>query len=83
MSIQKFLSIIIAMAIGTAVSYSKVIPTPVFSDNMVLQQQSKAAIWGEATPGKKVKISASWSKSKFEAYADENGKWFTRISTSV
>ena len=51
------------------------------SDGMVLQQQSKAAIWGEATPGKKVKISASWSKSKFEAYADENGKWFTRIST--
>lgn len=81
MNIQKFLSIIIAMAIGTAVSFSKVIPTPVFSDNMVLQQQSKAAIWGEATPGKKVKISASWSKSKFEAYADENGKWFTRIST--
>mgnify|MGYP001072205057 FL=1 len=53
MSIQKFLSIIIAMAIGTTVSFSKVIPTPVFSDNMVLQQQSKAAIWGEATPGKK------------------------------
>mgnify|MGYP002167667347 CR=1 FL=1 len=24
-----------------------------------------------------MKISASWSKSKFEAYADENGKWFT------
>lgn len=53
MNIQRFLSIIIAMAIGTAVSFSKVIPTPVFSDNMVLQQQSKAAIWGEATPGKK------------------------------
>ena len=53
MNIQRFLSIIAAMAIGTAVSYSKVIPAPVFSDNMVLQQQSKAAIWGEATPGKK------------------------------
>ena len=74
MNIQRFLSIIVAMVAGTAASWSKVVPSPVFSDNMVLQQQSEAAIWGEATPGKKVKISASWSKSKFEAYADGSGK---------
>lgn len=53
MNIQRFLSIIVAMVAGTAVSWSKAVPSPVFSDNMVLQQQSKAAIWGRGNSRKK------------------------------
>ena len=61
MNIQKFLSILIAMAIGTAVSFSKVIPTPVFSDNMVLQQQSKAALFHASPPSRMRRAMASSS----------------------
>ena len=35
------------------------------SDNMVLQQNSKVILWGEATPKCAVTISASWIKHGF------------------
>ena len=38
---------------------AKVVLPPVFADNMVLQQQSDAAIWGKAEPGAKVAITPS------------------------
>lgn len=34
---------------------AKVVLPPMFSDNMVLQQQADAPIWGEAKPMKAVK----------------------------
>lgn len=66
---------------GMPAAFSKVVPAPVFSDNMVLQRRSEAAIWGDAAPGKKVRISVPWSGTKTETRADGNGKWFARIST--
>ena len=35
---------------------AKVVLPPMFSDNMVLQQQADAPIWGEAKPMKAVKV---------------------------
>ena len=35
---------------------AKVVLPPMFSDNMVLQQQADAPIWGEAKPMKTVKV---------------------------
>ena len=52
-----------------------------FADNMVLQQETEAALWGKAEPGAKVAIVGSWSKSKVTVTADADGKWFARIAT--
>ena len=52
----------------------------VFSDNMVLQQNSNAAIWGKADAGSKILIESSWGKSA-ETVADKYGKWKTEIQT--
>ena len=38
-------------------------PAALFADNMVIQQQSDAAIWGWADPGEKVTVFASWGES--------------------
>lgn len=54
-----------------------------FSDNMVLQQQANAAIWGDAPPGVAVRITTSWNKKTYTAQADEAGKWNTHISTAA
>ena len=51
-----------------------------FKDNMVLQQQSKAAIWGMAKPGQMVSIESSWDK-KATAKAGDDGKWSATIET--
>lgn len=54
----------------------------VISDNMVLQQRTEAALWGKASPGRKVSVKAGWSNEKFITMADkETGKWFIRLKT--
>ena len=51
-----------------------------FSDGMVIQQQSDAPIWGTATPNQKVTVLASWGESA-ETTADSNGNWKTSLKT--
>lgn len=53
----------------------------IFGDNMVLQQQTDAAFWGSATAGATVTIKTSWNGKSYNARADQNGKWKTKIST--
>lgn len=52
-----------------------------FSDNMVFQQNSQAAIWGHTDSGKKVTIKPSWKSSKTVAVPDKDGNWSARIQT--
>ncbi|MGJ8653142.1 MAG: sialate O-acetylesterase [Opitutaceae bacterium] len=54
----------------------------IFGDQMVLQQNTDAAIWGQGTAGETVKITSSWNRrSVVEAKVDGDGKWRTRIRT--
>ena len=64
-------------------SASAKIELPAFiGDNMVLQQQTSAAIWGTATPGRKVTITPSWAGAGTVVKADpKTGKWSARIAT--
>lgn len=55
--------------------------SPLFTNNMVLQQQTNAPIWGEAKPGKKVTITTSWDNKTHVTKADEQGKWQTTVAT--
>ncbi len=52
-----------------------------FADNMVLQQQTEAAIWGTASAGSNVQIVTSWNRKKYTVKADATGKWKTKIAT--
>lgn len=54
---------------------------PLFSSNMVLQQQTSAPIWGEATPGKTVTLITSWDKQRYKTTADSKGKWRIAVNT--
>ena len=62
-------------------AHAKVELPSIFSDNMVLQQQTSVAIWGKAKPNSKIVITSTWSKSKTIVVADNSGKWFTQIDT--
>ena len=54
----------------------------IFSDNMVLQQNSDVAFWGKADPEKKVEITQSWSSEKTVVIADADGNWSARVRTT-
>lgn len=49
-----------------------------FSDNMVLQQQTDARMWGTAKPGSTVTVAPGWTSEKYETKCGKDGKW--RIS---
>lgn len=51
------------------------------SNNMVLQQNSKVALWGWASPGERVTITTSWNNKTTKIVANENGKWFCYVKT--
>ena len=52
----------------------------IFADNMVLQQNSKCPIFGFATAGEKIEITASWGKTTATT-ANNNGKWIANLQT--
>ncbi len=53
----------------------------IISDNMILQQNFDASIWGWATPGEKVSVIASWDQKEITTTADANGKWLVKLAT--
>jgi len=60
---------------------AKVTLPSVFSDYMVLQQKTKAAVWGKAEPGKTITISTTWSRARYSSKADEQGNWKMMVTT--
>jgi sialate O-acetylesterase len=62
-------------------SSAEVKPASIFTDHMVLQQQSDVAIWGWANNNSLVTLTSSWNKKKYTVKADETGKWKLKIAT--
>ncbi|MDP4625964.1 MAG: hypothetical protein NWT08_12585 [Akkermansiaceae bacterium] len=52
-----------------------------FSDNMVLQRETEAPVWGWADPGEKVVVTGSWNKKSVDAVAADDGKWTATLET--
>lgn len=52
----------------------------IFSDGMVLQQQSEVAIWGKSDK-KTIEITTSWNNKKCSVSVVANGTWRTKVKT--
>lgn len=55
----------------------------IFSDNMVLQQQTRTPIWGWTEKGTKVRVTTSWNNQTYEVVTDKDGKWILNVITPV
>lgn len=54
----------------------------IISDNMVLQQQSDALLWGWATPGSEITVTPEWDNIAYTTKADkDSGRWEVRVHT--
>jgi sialate O-acetylesterase len=62
-------------------SHSAVKLPSLISNNMVLQQKAKAALWGWADAGEKVSVTTSWNNKTINVTSDANGKWLTYVTT--
>src|ERR1035437_2097558 len=61
-------------------SHSNLKLPALIGDNMLLQQKTTAKIWGKASPGNKINVSASWNY-KGRAIAGKDGKWMVNLTT--
>jgi sialate O-acetylesterase len=79
LKISLIVSVILILLGNT--SFATVKPAAIFTDHMVLQQQSNVALWGWAKPATKVKIVTSWNKQSYVVTSDATGKWKVKVAT--
>ena len=72
---------ILALTALTIYSQAKVRLPHIICDNMVLQQQTDARLWGWTQAGKTVKVTTSWNNEIVSTKADKNGKWLVKVKT--
>ena len=72
---------IVALAVMALGAQAKVRLPHLIGDDMVLQQQTDARLWGWAKPGQTVKVTTSWSKEAVTAKADKKGEWLVKVKT--
>lgn len=84
MKIQPLLtSLILASATlyGAADCEAKVRLSSMIGDNMVLQQNSDARIFGFADPGSTVTVTPSWDGKTYSTTTDRTGEWCLAVKT--
>jgi sialate O-acetylesterase len=54
--------------------------SPLFQDNMVLQQQCDVPVWGKGIPGTQVTLQTSWGK-KVQTTVKSDSAWMAKVHT--
>ncbi len=61
--------------------YASVSMPSIFTDNMILQRQSRVPVWGFAETGQEISVIPSWNGKNYNVTADSEGNWRIQIST--
>ena len=69
------------LALVTTGVQAKVRLPHILCDNMVIQQNTEARLWGWAKAGKTVRVSVSWSDAVYSEKAAKDGRWMVRVKT--
>jgi len=54
-----------------------------FTDNVLLQQDTEVNVWGTASVGESVSVSGSWSTFTAQTVTGSDGKWSVKLPTPV
>jgi len=73
----------LAVGVSTFATFADVKPASIFTDHMVLQQNTNVAVWGWAKVGATVKVNTSWNHKTYTTSTDQAGKWKLKVSTPV
>jgi len=77
---NKFLSTIFLLLFLNINSQDLKLPS-IFGDNMILQQNSSAPVWGWSKKDKDVTINVSWNDKLYSTKSNSEGKWMINIDT--
>ena len=71
-----------ALATACMVSvHAKIVLPDLVSDNMVLQQQANARLWGKAAPKSVIEVQCSWTGRTFRTTAQQDSTWLLTVAT--
>lgn len=76
---KKILAILLLC--GALTAGAKVKLPALMGDNMVLQQQADARLWGWAAAGATVRVTTSWDGQTYDCRADAEGRWLLTVKT--
>jgi sialate O-acetylesterase len=71
--------LIIALFLNGTGLYADITLPAIFGENMVMQRDRQATLWGWADAGEKIKIECSWYQRGWETTADAGGNWKIKI----
>lgn len=78
---KRILLTLIVLSFFSIHMYGKIVLPSVFTDHMVLQQNSSVAIWGWAEPAETLRIVTSWNNDTVKVKADNTARWSASIKT--
>lgn len=81
--ISRLTAVIFLLTVTTFLLNAEVKLPSIFSDNMVLQQQTDVAFWGKAAANANVSVRTSWNGKSYNTRADKDGNWKLKVSTPV
>lgn len=83
MNTQRLSTLLLFCTLCLGTAEAKIVLPDIVGDNMVLQQQTDARLWGKAAPKATVTAKADWLGDAVSAKADENGDWQLVLKTPV
>lgn len=75
------MTILLVMTFSVNHVFAEIKLPAIFCDNMVMQQQTDAAIWGKASKNANVKVSTSWNNKTYNTQASADGSWKVKVTT--
>lgn len=69
------------MILTWGISEAKLSVSSIFTDNLILQQNTEAAIWGKADAGSQISVSTSWNGKSYRTKAEADGRWEVKVTT--
>ena len=73
--------LLLTLAVCSLSMQAKVRLSHLVGDNMVLQQQTEARLWGWAKPGREVKVTTSWNSEVVKVKVAKDGMWLAKVKT--
>jgi len=80
--LQSTLAACLSVLLAAPAAQADVRLPAIFGDNMVLQRETDAVLWGWARPGEKVTVTASWSDAPRETVTDADGRFRLMVPTA-
>lgn len=80
MKFFKRIGVLLALVFSVSLHAQLKLPA-LFSDNMVLQQNMQAPIWGWGDPNTEVQLTTSWDNKTYSVNSNSIGEWQLKVST--